>query len=78
MRENCSINFNIGGFRGTQSEPFVNLEVPDHEKMSFRPSKWPPKFRTQKTTKNSKLPTNYFEPVGIVGWPLISTWIRGL
>jgi hypothetical protein len=37
--------------------------------MSFRPSKWPWKFRTQKTAKNSKFPKNYFEPVGIGGWP---------
>jgi hypothetical protein len=35
------------------------------------------KFRNRKTTINSKLPTNYFEPVGIGGWSPISTWIRG-
>ena len=29
-----------------------------------------------KNAKNSKLPTNYSEPLGIGGWPLISTWIN--
>jgi hypothetical protein len=52
------------------------IEVIDPEKTSFRPSKWPRKFRNQKTAKNSKLPENYFEPVGIGGWPPISTWIN--
>jgi hypothetical protein len=36
------------------------IEVPSHEKMSFRPSKWPRKFRTRKTAKNSKLPKKKF------------------
>jgi hypothetical protein len=50
------------------------VEVLNLEKKLFRPSKWPQKFRNQKkTVKNSKLPTNCFEPVGIGGWPLIST-----
>jgi hypothetical protein len=35
-----------------------------------------PKFRNQKTAKNSKLPEDCFEPVGIGGWPPISTWIN--
>jgi hypothetical protein len=60
---------------GAQSEPLAIIEVLDHEKTSFRPSKWPQKFRNRKTAKNSKLPTNCFEPVGIGGWPPISTWI---
>jgi hypothetical protein len=60
---------------GAQLEPSNIIEVPDREKTSFRPSKWPQKFRNQKTAKNSKLPTNCFEPVGIGGWPPISTWI---
>jgi hypothetical protein len=61
---------------GAQSKALAKIEVHDHEKMSFRPSKWPRKFKTRKTAKNSKLPTNCFEPVGIGGWPLISTWIN--
>jgi hypothetical protein len=51
------------------------IKVLDPEKTSFRPSKWPQKFRNRKTTKNSKLPEDRFEPVGIGGWPSISTWI---
>jgi hypothetical protein len=45
-------------------------------KNSFRPSKWPQKFRNRKTTKNSKLPEHCFELVGIGGLPLIYTWIN--
>jgi hypothetical protein len=52
------------------------IEVLDPKKTSFRPSKWPQKFRNRKTAKNSKLPEDCFEPVGIGGWPLISTWIN--
>jgi hypothetical protein len=33
-------------------------------------------FRNRKTAKNSKLPENCFEPVGVGGWPIISTWIN--
>jgi hypothetical protein len=50
--------------------------VLDRGKNSFRPSKWPRKFRNQKTAKNSKLPEDCFEPVGIGGWPPISTYIN--
>jgi hypothetical protein len=53
------------------------IEVLNPEKTSFRPSKWPQKFRNRKTAKNSKLPEDCFEPVGIGGWPPISTWIMG-
>lgn len=35
--------------------------------MSFRASKWPQKFRTQKAIKTIKLKNNYFEPCGQVG-----------
>jgi hypothetical protein len=45
------------------------IEVLDPKKTSFRPSKWPRKFRNRKTAKNSKLPEDCFEPVGIGGWP---------
>jgi hypothetical protein len=41
---------------GAQSKPLAIIEVLDHEKNSFRPSKWPRKFRNRKTAKNSKLP----------------------
>jgi hypothetical protein len=34
-----------------------------------------PKVKTAKNSKLSKLPENYFEPVGKGGWPLISIWI---
>jgi hypothetical protein len=54
------------------------IEVLDPKKSSFRPSKWPRKFRNQKTAKNSKLLEDCFEPVGIGGWPPISTWINVL
>jgi hypothetical protein len=60
---------------GAQSNPLAIIEVLDPEKTSFRPSKWPWKFRNRKTAKNSKLPEDCFEPVGIGGWPPISTWI---
>jgi hypothetical protein len=63
---------------GAQSKPLAIIEELDPEKPSFRPSKWPQKFRNRKTAKNSKLPENCFEPVGIGGWPLISTWITVL
>jgi hypothetical protein len=56
--------------------PTTIIEMLDHEKVSFRPLKWPWKFRTQKTAKNSKFPKNYFEPVIIGGFPPISTWIN--
>jgi hypothetical protein len=61
---------------GAQLEPLAIIEELDPEKPSFRPSKWPQKFRNRKTAKNSKLPENCFEPVGIGGWPPISTWIN--
>jgi hypothetical protein len=61
---------------GAQSRAFDIIEVLDPEKTSFRPSKWPQKFRNRKTAKNSKLPEDCFEPVGIGGWPPISTWIN--
>jgi hypothetical protein len=62
---------------GAQSKPFMSIiEVIDPEKPSFRPSKWPQKFRNQKTAKNSKLPEDCLEPVGIGGWPPISTWMN--
>jgi hypothetical protein len=51
------------------------IEVLYPEKMSFRPLKWPQKFRNRKTAKNSKLQEDFFEPVVIVGLPPISTWI---
>jgi hypothetical protein len=61
---------------GAQLEPLSIIVFIYHEKTFFRPSKWPQKFRNRKTAKNSKLSTNCIEPVGIVGWPPISTWIN--
>jgi hypothetical protein len=55
--------------------PSIIIEVPDHEKVPFRLSKWPKKFRTKKNAKNSKLPKSCFKPDGIGGWPPISTYI---
>jgi hypothetical protein len=52
------------------------IEVPDHEKTSFRPSNMPQKLKTAKNSKLPKFPENYFEPVGKGGWPPISTWIN--
>jgi hypothetical protein len=42
------------------------------ENPSFRPSKWLRKLKPAKNNKLSKLPECCFEPVGKVGWPLIS------
>ena len=56
---------------------FFNLNIP--QKTSFRDSKRLRKFRTWKTTKNSKwpkLPETCFDPVGKGGWAPISTWIN--
>jgi hypothetical protein len=53
--------------------PSTIIEVPNREKTLFRSSKWPQKFRTQKIDKNSKLPKNDFDLVGIDGWPPISS-----
>jgi hypothetical protein len=61
---------------GGSIRAFDIIEEIDPEKPSFRPSKWPWKFRNRKTAKNSKLPENCFELVGIGGWPPISTWIN--
>jgi hypothetical protein len=36
----------------------------------------PKSLGIEKNAKNSKLPENCFEPVGIGGWPPISTWIN--
>ena len=46
------------------------------EKTSFRPSKWPRKWKPAKNSKLPKWPENCFEPFGKGGWPLISTWIK--
>ena len=56
--------------------PSIIIENLNIEKPSFRPSKWPQKVKPAKNSKLSKLPENYFEPVGKGGWPLISTWIN--
>jgi hypothetical protein len=56
---------------------FCDKKTP--QKMSFRASKRLQKFRTRKTTKNSKLSKlleSYFEPTGKGGWTSISTWIN--
>ena len=46
------------------------------EKNSFRPSKWPRKWKPAKNSKLPKWPKNCFEPFGKGGWPPISTWIN--
>jgi hypothetical protein len=56
-------NIHFGG----SIEPLAIIEVLDPKKTSFRPSKWPWKFRNRKTAKNSKLSRNCFEPIGIGG-----------
>jgi hypothetical protein len=43
------------------------------KKHHLGPQNGPESLGTEKTAKNSKLPTNCFEPVGIGGWPPIST-----
>jgi hypothetical protein len=53
---------------GLQKNNLDIIEVFYSKKPSFRPSKWPQKFRNQKNAKNSKLPEDYFDPVGIGGW----------
>jgi hypothetical protein len=52
---------------------FSIIEVLDPGKNSFRPSKWPQKFKNQNIAKNSKILEDCFETVGIGEWPLIST-----
>jgi hypothetical protein len=42
-------------FWGSIKIHWTIIEVFDREKKSFRPSKWPQKFRNRKTAKNSKL-----------------------
>jgi hypothetical protein len=57
--------------------PKILCNIP--QKTSFRASKQLRKFRTRKTTINSKLSKlleNYFELARKGGWPLISTWIN--
>jgi hypothetical protein len=43
--------------------------------MLFRASKWPWKFKTQKSRKKTTKMKIVCEPVRIGGWPPISTWI---
>jgi hypothetical protein len=45
------------------------------KKNHLGPQNGPRSLGPEKTTKNSKLPKTYFEPVGIGGFPSISTWI---
>jgi hypothetical protein len=61
---------------GDQSKPLAIIEVAYHENTSFRPSKFPQKFKNQKNTKNIKFPKNYFELVGQGGWPPRSSYIN--
>jgi hypothetical protein len=55
--------------------PSAIIEKLDPKQPSFRPSKWPRKFKTAKNNKLPKLPENCFEAVEKGGWPPISTWI---
>jgi hypothetical protein len=63
-------------FGGAHSNLVNFMEAINCEKSMFRPSKMPQKFKTQKTAKNSKLPTICFKLDGIGGWPPISTCIK--
>ena len=54
------------------SDIIENLNL---EKTSFRPSKWPRKWKPAKNSKLPKWPENCFEPFGKCGWPPISSWI---
>jgi len=56
--------------------PLAIIENLDLEKTSFRPSKWPRKWKPAKNSKLPKWPENCFEPFGKGGWPPISTWIK--
>ena len=55
--------------------PLAIIENLYLEKTSFRPSKWPQKWKPAKNSKLPKWPENCFEPFGKDGWPPISTWI---
>ena len=55
--------------------PSAITENLDLEKTSFRPSKWPRKWKPAKNSKLPKWPKNCFEPFGKGGWSPISTWI---
>jgi hypothetical protein len=61
---------------GASIMPLAIIENLYPKKTSFRPSKWPSKFKTAKNSKLPKLRENCFEPIGKGGWPLISTWIN--
>jgi hypothetical protein len=50
--------------------------VIDPEKLHLGPQNSPGCLGTEKLAKNSKLLEDYFELVGIGGWPPISTWIN--
>jgi hypothetical protein len=54
----------------------ISLRCPIVKKRCLGPQNGPRSLGPQKTAKNSKLPKNCFEPVGIGGWPPISTWIN--
>jgi hypothetical protein len=58
-----------------QSKYLVSIEVLNHEKTLFMLSKWPWRFGIRKIAKKSKFPKDCFEPVGIGGWPSISSYI---
>jgi hypothetical protein len=61
--------------KNIRKERIQYIKLPP-KKPSFRPSKWPRKFKTAKNSKLPKLSENCFELVGKGGWPPISTWIN--
>jgi hypothetical protein len=56
-----------------QGDFLAMIEMPDHKKYHLVPQNGPGSLGPETTAKNSKLPKNCFESVGIGGWPPIST-----
>jgi hypothetical protein len=56
--------------------PSVVTWAPNPQKTSFRASKRPRKFGTQKTVEKLPRWKTVFRASGIGGWPPISTWIN--
>jgi hypothetical protein len=61
---------------GAQSEPLAIIEVLDPKKLHLGPQNGPRSLGTEKLLKIVSCQKTCFEPVGIGGWPPISTWIN--
>jgi hypothetical protein len=62
-------------FLGINKSLSISLRCSIQKKIHLCPQNGPRSLGTEKTAKNRKLLEDCFEPVGIGGWPPISTWI---